>query len=151
MKIYKKQGNQLVSLGEGKIYSKSQLKLKEGVTAALPTSSNVQDALRKAREISMKNPNVTAVSGDAGKMDGRNDVHQGEGVKISVPMNASTTQLNHVNDIAKDPNNNDATIEFTKPTTNGGQATNESVYLEQLRENSVPFTKDEIIRMFNSI
>lgn len=84
-------------------------------------------------------------------MDGRNDVRQGEGVKISVPMNASTTQLNHVNDIAKDPNNNDATIEFTKPTTNGGQATNESVYLEQLRENSVPFTKDEIIRMFNSI
>ena len=139
MKIYKKQGNQLVSLGEGKIYSKSQLKLKEGVNAALPTSSNVQDALRKAREISMKNP------------DGRNDVRQGEGVKISVPMNASTTQLNHVNDIAKDPNNNDATIEFTKPTTNGGQATNESVYLEQLRENSVPFTKDEIIRMFNSI
>ena len=56
-----------------------------------------------------------------------------------------------MNDIAKDPNNNDATIEFTKPTTNGGQATNESVYLEQLRENSVPFTKDEIIRMFNSI
>ena len=71
MKIYKKQGNQLVSLGEGNIYSTSQLKLKEGVNAALPTSSNVQDALRKAREISMTNPNVTAVSGDAGKMDMR--------------------------------------------------------------------------------
>jgi hypothetical protein len=151
MKIYKKQGNQLVSLGEGKMFSKSQLRLKEGVNAALPISSNVQDALRKAREISMQNPNVTAVSGDAGKMDGRNDVRQGEGVKISVPMNASTTQLNHVNDIAKDPNNNDATIEFTKPTTNGGQASSTNESLDYLRENSVPFTKNELIDLFQSM
>lgn len=140
MKILVKKDNKLISLGEGKLYTKNQLKLNE-VDASLPPVNGIQKAQQTAMRLMNNNPNVNSASADAGKLDGQKDAQSGEGLKLEVPVNATGQQLAQAQRMTKDQSADDVQITFTKQQTQ--DATNESRILE-LRRNSIPFTKKEL-------
>ena len=94
MKIFVKKDNNLKPLGEGKIYSKSQLRLNEdGFDANLGTANGIQQAQIKAKQMMNNNPTINSASADAGKLDGQSDTTSGEGVNLQLPVNATGAQL----------------------------------------------------------
>lgn len=147
MKILVKTNRGLKSLGEGRVYSKKQLYLKEeGVDANLGMSTSLQAAQMKAKQIMSKNPMVTSASADAGKLDGQKDSQSGEGVNLEVPVDADGKQLSQAQKMVSDSNADDTQIIFTKDA--GNTQTNESRLME-LRMNSIPFSKFEIGDLFH--
>lgn len=141
MQVLVKNGGKLYPLGEGKMYIKKQVKLREGLDAAIDGASGISQAREKARQLI--NKGASSASGDLGKMDGQNDSSTGEGTKIQIPVNASAKQLNNVQRMAKDSNNDDMEVEFTKSDA----STNESIRdqkLVEMKKNSIPFTKKEM-------
>lgn len=148
MEILVKTNRGLKSLGEGRVYAKKQLILKEdGLDANLGMSSSIQAAQMKAKQMMSKNPTVTSASADAGKLDGQMDSQNGEGVRLELPVDANGKQLAQAQKMVSDTNADDAQITFTK---NQDSMTTES-RLAELRVNSVPFTKTELDEMFNGI
>lgn len=146
MEILVKTNRGLKSLGEGRVYSKKQLMLKEdGLDANLGMSSSIQAAQMKAKQMMSKNPTVTSASADAGKLDGQMDSQNGEGVRLELPVNANGKQLAQAQKMVSDTNADDAQITFTK---NQDSMTTES-RLAELRANSVPFSKNEINEIIN--
>lgn len=146
MEILVKTNRGLKSLGEGRVYSKKQLMLKEdGLDANLGMSSSIQAAQMKAKQMMSKNPTVTSASADAGKLDGQMDSQNGEGVRLELPVNANGKQLAQAQKMVSDTNADDAQITFTK---NQDSMTTES-RLSELRVNSVPFSKNEINEIIN--
>lgn len=146
MEILVKTNRGLKSLGEGRVYSKKQLMLKEdGLDANLGMSSSIQAAQMKAKQMMSKNPTVTSASADAGKLDGQMDSQNGEGVRLELPVNANGKQLSQAQKMVSDTNADDAQITFTK---NQDSMTTES-RLSELRANSVPFSKNEINEIIN--
>lgn len=146
MEILVKTNRGLKSLGEGRVYSKKQLMLKEdGLDANLGMSSSIQAAQMKAKQMMSKNPTVTSASADAGKLDGQMDSQNGEGVRLELPVNANGKQLAQAQKMVSDTNADDAQITFTK---NQDSMTTES-RLSELRANSVPFSKNEINEIMN--
>lgn len=155
MEVLVKTDKGLQRLGEGKIFSKKQLKLKEGIDAAIDSANGLQQAQQKAKKLINQNPSVDSASADLGKLDGQNDTSTGEGTKIQLPINASATQLNNVQQMSKNQANDDVEVEFTKnDTNNSSSSTNESRKnrkLVEMRYNSVPFTKKELSSFLKSI
>lgn len=151
MEVLIKTNNGLQRLGEGKIFSKKQLKLREDIDAAIGSANGLQQAQQKAKKLINQNPSVDSASADLGKLDGQKDTSSGEGTKIQLPINASATQLNNVQQIAND----DVEVEFTKnDTSNSSSSANESRKnrkLVEMRYNSVPFTKKELSSFLKSI
>ena len=68
MQVLIKKDNKLVKLGEGRIYSKGQLKLTEnGFDANIGQANGIAQAQMQAKRLMAKNPTVTSASADAGK------------------------------------------------------------------------------------
>lgn len=155
MEVLVKTDNGLQRLGEGKIFSKKQLKLKEDIDAAIGSANGLQQAQQKAKKLINQNPSVDSASADLGKLDGQKDTSTGEGTKIQLPINASATQLNNVQQMSKNEANDDVEVEFTKnDINNSSSSTNESRKnrkLVEMRYNSVPFTKKELSSFLKSI
>ena len=152
-KIIVKRDNRLVNLGEGTIYTKSQLKLNElnGLDANIGTANGIQQAQLKAKQLMNQNAGVTSASADAGKLDGQKDTQGGEGVELRVPVNATGPQLAQAQRMVKDQGSDDAQITFTKPqtsSTNNGLGESRIV---ELRKNAIPFTKLELTEFLNSL
>ena len=152
MKILVKRNNKLVNFGEGRIFSKSQLKLNEalGIDANIPQANGIQQAQMQAKQLMNRNAGVTSASIDAGKADGQQDSQSGEGLKLEVPVNATGKQLAQAERMTKDQGTDDAQITFTKPQTNSSFGTNESRIIE-MRKNSIPFTKKELHNFLREI
>ena len=156
MKIFVKKNNNLKPLGEGKIYSKSQLKLAEGINgidANIGSANGIQQAQMIAKQLMNRNPGVVSASADAGKLDGQSDMSSGEGLKLQVPINASGKQLAQAQNMVKDQSADDAQITFTKPQTPSSVDNNglgESRIIE-MRKNSIPFSKKELSNFLNSL
>lgn len=152
MKILRFKNNQLQMLGEGKIYSKKNLKLREGVDANISSANGIQDMKAKAAKVLNQNPNVDSASADAGHIDGQNDMNSGEGMKLQLPINANGKQLSQAQNMVKNQGNNDMQVSFTKPQVNGQTqgSTNESRIME-MRANAIPFTKKELNEFLNSL
>lgn len=134
---------------------KSDLVLREqnGIDANLTSAPNVAQAVIKAKETMNRNPNVSSVSADAGKLDGSSDMQSGEGMKLQVPVNASSQELSTVQTIVKSQNNDDMQIQFTKPVTNGQVQDDNSVSesVNQLRRTMPEFTKKDFDQLLKSI
>ena len=150
MKILVKRNNGLVNLGEGKIYSKSQLKLNEDLDANIPQANGIQQAQLRAKQLMNRNAGVTSASIEAGKADGQNDMQSSEGLKLEVPVNANGQQLAQAERMTKDQGADDAQITFTKPQSSSSFETNESKIIE-MRKNSIPFTKKELHKFLREI
>lgn len=134
---------------------KSDLVLREqnGIDANLTSAPNVAQAVIKAKETMNRNPNVSSVSADAGKLDGSSDMQSGEGMKLQVPVNASSQELSTAQTIVKSQNNDDMQIQFTKPVTNGQVQDDNSVSesVNQLRRTMPEFTKKDFDQLLKSI
>ena len=152
MQVIIKKNNRLVKLGEGRIYSKSQLKLNElnGLDANIGTANGIQQAQMKAKQLMNQNAGVTSASADAGKIDGQNDRQSGEGIELKVPVNANGNQLAQAQRMVKDQGADDAQITFTKPQTSTTNGLGESKIVE-MRRNSIPFSKKELSSFLNSL
>jgi hypothetical protein len=153
MQVIIKKNNRLVKLGEGRIYSKSQLKLNEldaNLTAGNVPVNGIQQAQMKAKQLMNQNAGVTSASADAGKLDGQNDAQGGEGVELRVPVNATGPQLAQAQRMVKDQGSDDAQITFTKPQTSTNNGLGESKIVE-MRRNSIPFSKKELSSFLNSL
>ena len=152
MQVIIKKNNRLVKLGEGRIYSKSQLKLNElnGLDANIGTANGIQQAQMKAKQLMNQNAGVTSASADAGKLDGQNDRQSGEGIELKVPVNANGNQLAQAQRMVKDQGADDAQITFTKPQTSTTNGLGESKIVE-MRRNSIPFSKKELSSFLNSL
>lgn len=152
MKILRFKNNQLQMLGEGKIYSKKNLKLREGVDANISSANGIQDMKAKAAKVLNQNPNVDSASADAGHIDNQNDMNSGEGMKLQLPINANGKQLSQAQNMVKNQGNDDMQVSFTKPQVNGQTqgSTNESRIME-MRANAIPFTKKELNEFLNSL
>jgi hypothetical protein len=150
MKILVKRNNNLINLGEGRIYSKSQLRLNE-LDANIGMANGIQQAQMKAKQLMNQNAGVDSASVEAGKADGQNDANSGEGLKLEVPVNATGKQLAQAQRMTKDQSADDAQITFTKPqTSSSSMNTNESRIVE-MRKNSIPFTKKELHKFLREI
>ena len=156
MQVIVKKNNKLVKLGEGRIYSKSQLKLNElngldaNLTAGNVPVNGIQQAQMKAKQLMNQNAGVTSASADAGKLDGQNDTQGGEGVELRVPVNATGPQLAQAQRMVKDQGSDDAQITFTKPQSSTSNGLGESKIVE-MRRNSIPFSKKELSSFLNSL
>ena len=151
MRVFTKINNRLV---EGVPYRKSELMLSEDVDANLGSANGIQAAQMKAKQLMAKNPNVDSASSDAGKLDGKNNQGTGEGIKLQVPINASGSQLANAQNMVNNKSNDDMEIEFTKNAPNDNNTNNESKEydrLKDLRENSIPFTKDSLAKFLRTI
>lgn len=156
MQVLVKKDNKLVKLGEGKIYSKNQLRLNEfnnGVQANIGNANGIQQAQMRAKQLMNQNAGVTSASADAGKLDGQNDQQSGEGIELKVPVNANGQQLAQAQRMVKDQGADDAQITFTKPQSSSSMNNNglgESKIVE-MRRNSIPFTKKELNSFLNTL
>jgi hypothetical protein len=152
MKILVKKNNKLINLGEGKIYSKSQLKLNEdnGVQANIGFANGIDQARMKAQQLMNRNSSVNSASIEAGKADGQEDTQNGEGLELKVPVNATGKQLAQAQRMTRDQSADDAQITFTKPQSSSSLETNESRIVE-MRKNSIPFTKKELHKFLREI
>ena len=156
MQVIIKKNNKLVKLGEGRIYSKSQLKLNElngldaNLTAGNVPINGIQQAQMRAKQFMNQNAGVTSASADAGKLDGQNDTQGGEGVELRIPVNATGPQLAQAQRMVKDQGSDDAQITFTKPQTSTSNGLGESKIVE-MRRNSIPFSKKELSSFLNSL
>ena len=152
MQVLVKKGDKLLKLGEGRIYSKSELKLNEvnGFDANIGQANGIQQAQMKAKQLMNQNAGVTSASADAGKLDGQKDTQGGEGIELKVPVNANGQQLAQAQRMVKDQGADDAQITFTKPQDSSSFGTNESKIME-MRKNSIPFTKKELSSFLNSL
>ena len=152
MQVLVKKGDKLIKLGEGRIYSKSDLKLNEanGIDANIGQANGIQQAQMKAKQLMNRNAGVTSASADAGKLDGQKDIQGGEDIELKVPVNANGQQLAQAQRMVKDQGADDAQITFTKPQDSSSFGTNESKIVE-MRKNSIPFTKKELSSFLNSL
>ena len=155
MKILVKKDNGLVNLGEGKIYSKSQLRLNEnGFVATAPDAKNIRQFVTQGSKMLNQNPNVKLVQNQLGQMDQQKDSSSGEGLKVSIPANATGAQISRVQNMASRPENDDMSIDLTPATSNtssdSSSIANESKIIE-MRKNSIPFTKKELHKFLREI
>ena len=148
MQVFVKKDNGLKCLGEGKVYSKGQLKLNE-LDANIGQASGIQQAQMKAKQLMNQNAGVNSASIEAGKADGQKDSMSGEGLELKVPVNATGQQLATAQQMTRNQSMDDAQITFVKddPSTD---TTNESRIIE-MRRNSIPFTKKELHKFLNEI
>ena len=160
MKIFVKRDNGLKKLGEGRIYSKSQLKLNEDFTngkVSLTLNPNGQDVRASSVQTSAQNmlhqvPQATAVTVQADDIDGvtaptfspndpRNDT-----VQQLTTKNASSTAVQNA---AK----NGGTIQITKddPQQTAMESKKTSNKIVEMRKNSIPFSKKELSDFLSSL
>ena len=153
METFVKKNNKLVRIGEGRLFKKGEIMLKEdgaGIDANIGTANGIQQAQMKAKQLMNRNPGVNSASADAGKIDGQNDKTSGEGVKLEVPINATGNQLAQAQRMTKDQSADDTQITFTKDNPADGDSTNESRIVE-MRRNSIPLSKKELTNFLKSI
>lgn len=150
MKIFSKTNKGLVHIGEGRIYSKRQLRLVEDVDANIGTANGIQQAQMKAKKLMNQNPSVNSASADAGKLDGQMDTNSGEGVKLELPVNATGQQLAQAQRMVKDQSADDAQITFTKDNNASGNGLGESRIIA-MRKSSIPFTKKEMNKFLRDL
>jgi len=161
MKILRFKNNQLQMLGEGKIYSKKDLKLNEGngFVATAPNVRDVRQFVTQGSRMFNQNPSVKGVENQLGQMDHQNDSSTGEGIKVSLPANATGAQISKVQNMANKPENDDMTVDLTPPTSNTSSdssslETNSVTprkVMDEMRKNSIPFTKKELNEFLNSL
>ena len=158
MKVYVKKDKVLKLLGEGKVYSKKDLMLKEfkaggnNVVATVPGATNVRQFVNQGAKTYNQNGNVGLIQGEMGQFDNQNDSNTGEGIGVDLPVNATGQQIAKVQNMANQPSNDDMKINLTPPTTETDQTDSlgENKIIK-MRENSVPFTKSELTEFLKSL
>lgn len=162
MKIYAKKGDGLVKLGEGKIYTKSQLSLSEAALSGFEQSApNISAAARDASSKLAANGNLKDVTGSAddltaGSASASNGVVKDPSITVDVKSPQSISQTQGIVDRMTPDEKENTDIQFVDSTKNGANGMmNSSVdpkaTIDEMRENSIPFTKSELTEFLKSI
>lgn len=156
MEIFVKKGNSLKNLGEGRIYSKGELRLNEAFTngkVSLTLNPNGQDVQASSVQTSAQNmlnqvPQATAVTVQSDDIDGvtaptfSNNDPRNDTVQNIAAKNATSATVQNA---AK----NGGTIQITKDDQ-GQNGLGESKIVE-MRKNSIPFTKRELSSFLSTL
>ena len=147
MKVYVKKDKVLKLLGEGKVYSKKDLVLKEeeavGNVAYAP---NLSTAAMTANQQAAKTPanKVQVISG--GDLGNKN----GQTRDVKVGFNTHDVNARHEVEQMVNKSNNPDKIDVVMDTNPLTQSLDGST-LDEMRANSVPFTKKELTAFLKSL
>ena len=156
MKVYVKKDKALKLLGEGMVYSKKDLVLKEAV-GNVAYAPNLSTAAMTANQQAAKTPanKVQMISGG--------DLGNKNGQKRDVQVAFNTHDVNARHEVEQMVNKSDSPDDIdilmdTKPLTqssNGSTLDTNSVtprkVMDEMRENSVPFTKSELTEFLKTL
>ena len=156
MKVYVKKDRLLKLLGEGKVYSKKELVLKEffgdkndvnsnAHLGNIPYAQNMQQAGMLAKQQVAKNPTnpVQMISG--GDLGNKNNQKK----DIVINTDTDTRNLKDVERVinnSPDPDRYDIAI-----NTNPAESKNSKAVMDEMRANSIPFTKLELTKFLKSL
>ena len=152
MEILVKKNNELFSLGEGKIFSKRQLRLNEDETTVTSTatttpSQGLTDGIKQLNN----SPQADAYENTVGSMDGNT---KDDGTVLTMGYNKAQTAdgkrdaNNFIRMSQSSPNGDQNKIRIVK--NNSQNSLGESRIIE-MRKNSIPFTKKELHNFLKSI
>lgn len=156
MKVYVKKDKGLKLLGEGKVYSKKDLLLKEAV-GNVPYAPNLSTAAMKANQQAAETPanKVQMISG--GDLGNKN----GQKRDVKVGFNTHDPNARHEVEQMVNRSDNPDGIDIlmdTNPLTqssDGSTLDTNSVtprkVMDEMRANSVPFTKSELTAFLKSL
>lgn len=154
MKIYSKKNNGLRLLGEGRVFSKKQLVLKEdGITLTSTASTTPGQALSTAPSVLSKAPtNTKSIVIPNNQLDG-NPKDNGPTLKLNKSTAQTADGKRAANNFVKqNPDFGSVEIENDNGNT---QTLNNSVaprkVMDEMRKNSIPFTKSELTRFLKTI
>lgn len=151
MKILVKKNNKLMSLGEGKIFSKRQLMLKEDEhTGFLSNSVNIESGARDAQ--AMMNKNSTLTNGvDASADDATSGKKNGNSTDPEIRVNTkdqnSIKVAQHMINTMSPQERSNVDVNFFDGTKQQALQTNSvksRKVMDEIRKNSIPFTKKEL-------
>lgn len=160
MKILVKTDKGLKNMGEGRIYSKGQLKLSEAYTngkVSLTLNPNGQDVRASSVQTSAQNmlntvPQATAVTLQADDVDGIT----APTFSASDPRNDTVQQMDvkHATSAAiTDAAENGGTIQITKtdPQQSAMESKGNKKDIVEMRKNSIPFSKKELSNFLSTL
>ena len=157
MKVYVKKDKALKLLGEGKVYSKKELVLKEAV-GNVPYAPNLSTAAMTANQQAAKTPanKVQMISG--GDLGNKN----GQKRDVQVAFNTHDVNARHEVEQMVNKSDNPDDIDILMDTNPLTQSSDGSTTLDtnsvtprkvmdEMRANSVPFTKSELTAFLKSL
>ena len=153
MKVYVKKDKALKLLGEGRVYSKKDLMLKEGgfvkPVAAAPTNVTTTGDFFNTAAQNEHNPALGGTSAQLGQLNNKAEKNNGEGTNIELPSHPTGAQKQAVA-------NMDATVTVGDEASgvDNGLQTNSVTprkVMDEMRENSVPFTKAELTEFLKTL
>ena len=155
MKVYVKKDKVLRLLGEGKVYSKKELVLKEnGVTAvANPDGQDFgseSDAVNKINQ-ELRKPGVDAVVTPKSDLPvAKNIQQQQQTADFQTTIPANNLNPSTLSKAAKD---GQGEVKVQKPTTTGAimSSVTPRKVMDEMRANSIPFTKSELTKFLKSL
>ena len=161
MKIYVKKDKVLKLLGEGKVYSKKDLLLKElnaGVkpVAAAPTNITTTGDFFNTAAQNEHNPALGGTSAQLGQLNNKAEKNNGEGVEFHLPSNPTGAEKEVVRNAANNSALRDATVTVGDEASgvDSNLQTNSVAprkVMDEMRTNSVPFTKSELTEFLKSL
>ena len=160
MKVYVKKDKALKLLGEGRVYSKKDLMLKEGgfakPVAAAPTNVTTTGDFFNTAAQNEHNPALGGTSAQLGQLNNKAEKNNGEGTNIELPSHPTGAQKQAVANMANNPAFRDATVTVGDEASgiNNGLQTNSVAprkVMDEMRENSVPFTKAELTEFLKTL
>ena len=160
MKVYVKKDKALKLLGEGKVYSKKDLLLKElnGInanTVNIPMAKNVKDGAMKFNQVQAVNPTTKFGSGSADDLMNQSNGMKDNQILVNTksPESMETAQSTLDKMSTDDRENTDVTYfdgnETSSPLENSSVAPRK--VMDEMRANSVPFTKKELTAFLKSL
>lgn len=157
MKILVKRNNGLVNLGEGRIYSKSQLRLNEDGENALigdatPNDENVSGTGSLQTTVNKEltaHPQEDGVSVGLDSLNNSGQKLKGDGTNIKMSQQQLAKNKAQISNLAAQMPGAQLTIMRGNGMINNSVAPRK--VLDELRRNSIPFTKKELNSFLSSL
>lgn len=157
MKILVKRNNGLLNLGEGRIYSKSQLRLNEDVENALigdatPNDEKVSGTGSLQTTVNKEltaHPQEDGVSVGLDSLNNSGQKLKGDGTNIKMSQQQLAQNKTQISNLAAQMPGAQLTIMRGNGVINNSVAPRK--VLDELRKNSIPFTKKELHKFLREI
>ena len=159
MKVYVKKDKALKLLGEGKVYSKKDLVLKEGNTNnpligdATPNDEKVNGVSgleTVANQQLSSHPAEDGVSVGLDSLTNSGQKLKGDGVSLTMTQDELKGNKPQLSSIAQQMPGAEVRIMRNQPTMQVSSVAPKKV-MDEMRENSVPFTKEEMTEFLKSL
>ena len=149
MKILVKRNNKLLKLGEGRIYSKSQLRLHETITVGDTTSNDEQingagDLERKVNQGFATDSKLDAQTVPMDSIGHPTQVLKGSGTVLQTDQKQLSQNKAQYANLAKEMPGAKLKVLKGNALSNGNNTLSTESRLIEMRKSSIPFTKKEL-------